>query len=164
MQSETGSVNYNEIGATLRELIVVCKDGRNALRAAAGVAQNRAIKMVLNSCARQRADFVTVLEAELRRVEALIGNDANSDGSAGHDTPAPAGLGRLVFNGDDRLNVAECERLEQSAIERYRQALQKSLPPYFQFLLDAQADLIEQSRKQMATLQSAVQSKILNLT
>jgi uncharacterized protein (TIGR02284 family) len=122
----------------LNGLIVTCKDGEYGFRGCARQADAQALRSFFESCAAgcERA------AGELQRMVVQSGGqpkDAAIGGSAG----GALHRGWLALRGavagpDDLAVLEQCERGEDSALERYREALDEPLPALLRARIEAQ--------------------------
>jgi len=115
----------DDVVSTLNGLIETCKDGSNGFRTAADGVEDASLKRLFASYAEQRAQFAAELE---RLVASLGGNPADSGHIAGAVHRGWINLKSVVTGKDDGAIISECERGEDFAKERYRKALDGSLP------------------------------------
>jgi uncharacterized protein (TIGR02284 family) len=114
------------IVATLNRLIAHGLDGERALRAGAGRAQAGALREMLL----QRADHCRLSVLELQEIVRDFGGEPRAGGTA----VARLRRGLVLLRGwllghRDAALLADCERLQATAMDRYRQALDAPLPP-----------------------------------
>jgi uncharacterized protein (TIGR02284 family) len=119
----------------LNQLIEVCKDGEKGYRGAANEIQNGHRQVLFEAYARQRSEFGSALESEVRR----LGGDPFHTGTAtGSLHRGWMHLRSILNRKHDDLIVRECYRGENIASMNYKEALEEELPPYLRSILARQ--------------------------
>lgn len=59
----------------------------------------------------------------------------------------------------DMSLLAECERIEQAAVRRYRDVLEQDLPPVVRAVIQRQVDSIQRSRAHMRSLRAGTDQR-----
>ena len=116
--------NDNAIGQ-LNDLIENCKDGEYGFRACAERVQSPELRSVLDECAKSCREAAVELQATV----ASLGGKPESESSV--TGTMHRGWVRLkgALGGDTDLSMLEeCERGEDAALARYRDALKADLP------------------------------------
>jgi len=138
--------------STLNDLIEICRDGQNGFKEAAENVKNPDLKSFFNECSTERAQFVSDIQLEVRR----LGGDPQKTGSTA------GALHRVwmdikgTFTGkDDHAILSECERGEDSAVEAYREAIKLSLPLTIQQLLERQFQSVRQTHDRIKQMRDA---------
>ena len=144
-------MDNDKVISTLNDLIEICRDGQNGFKEAAENVKNPDLKSFFNECSTERAQFVTDLQLEVRR----LGGDPQKTGSTA------GALHRVwmdikgTFTGkDDHAILSECERGEDSAVEAYREALKLNLPT-IQQLLERQFQSVRQTHDRIKQMRDA---------
>jgi uncharacterized protein (TIGR02284 family) len=120
------AMDRNSVTETLNDLIENCKDGEYGFQTCAEHAKSADLKQFFVRRARECASAAQ----ELQSLVARFGGSPDTGGSA---TGAMhrgwvAVRGTLALN-DDKAMLSECERGEDAALARYREALEEKLPP-----------------------------------
>ena len=145
-------MDNDKVISTLNDIIEICRDGQNGFKEAAENVKNPDLKTFFNECSTERAQFVSDIQLEVRR----LGGDPQKTGSTA------GALHRVwmdikgTFTGkDDHAILSECERGEDSAVEAYREALKLSLPLTIQQLLERQFQSVRQTHDRIKQMRDA---------
>ena len=145
-------MDNDKVISTLNDLIEICRDGQNGFKEAAENVKNPDLKSFFNECSTERAQFVSDIQLEVRR----LGGDPQKTGSTA------GALHRVwmdikgTFTGkDDHSILSECERGEDSAVEAYREAIKLSLPLTIQQLLERQFQSVRQTHDRIKQMRDA---------
>ena len=115
----------HDIIDTLNDLVETCKDGEHGFRTCAEHAKSSSLRQALE----MRADGCRISAAELQQLVSDQGGKPDDHGTLA----AAAHRGWVAVRGalsghTDVAILEECERGEDTALERYRDALRKDLP------------------------------------
>lgn len=125
----------DEIYSTLNDLIETCQDGEQGFREAAEGTRNQKTREIFLEYAQQRSRFA----GELQMLVTEMGGRARKSGSmSGALHRGWMNLKQAVAGNDEAAIIAEAERGEDAAVEAYRKALAKDLPPDIQEVVDRQ--------------------------
>lgn len=146
------AVNRAELIDCLNELIQTCLDAENGYQSAADRVKDPELKELFEKRSIQRAQFASELKSEVRH----FGGTPLQSGSA------PAALHRGLSSirakvkdvGDDAI-IAECERLEDEAIETYQRVLKQNLTPNVIPVVKHQFAELKRSQEHMRELEKA---------
>ena len=145
-------MDNDKVISTLNDIIEICRDGQNGFKEAAENVKNPDLKSFFNECSTERAQFVSDIQLEVRR----LGGDPQKTGSTA------GALHRVwmdikgTFTGkDDHAILSECERGEDSAVEAYREAIKLSLPLTIQQLLERQFQSVRQTHDRIKQMRDA---------
>lgn len=141
----------NQAIDTVNRLIETCKDGEQGFRTAAESAESPAIKQMLASCARERAQFAAELQAEIRRLGGAPETAGSVSGSLHRgwmSLKSAVGMG-------DRAIVDEAERGEDSAKQTYEEALRESLPADIRSIVERQYARITAAHERVRSLRDS---------
>ena len=110
----------------LNDLIETCKDGEYGFNSCAEHVKNPDLQQVFTARAAECRKGAEVLQAQVRQ----LGGDADEGGSASGAIHRGwvAVKGALSGYGEKAM-LEECERGEDAALARYRDALKEDLPP-----------------------------------
>lgn len=134
---------------TLNELIEYCKDGQHGYHTAAEDVKNPELKSLFNNFAEQRAAFA----GQLREQVKTLGGDPDAHGSiTGAAHRAWIDIKSVVSRGDEAAILAECDRGDSAAEEKYDHALRASLPQGVMQVVRKQHDDIRSARNQIRSL------------
>lgn len=128
-------MDRDDVISTLNDLIETCQDGIDGFRAAADHVKSARAKDIflarLPSIERGKAE----LEEAVRR---LGGEPARGGSATGAMHRGWMDVKSAVTGKDDDAIIAEAERGERAAEDRYRDALDKDLPPDIREMVDRQ--------------------------
>lgn len=125
----------NDVISTLNDVIETCKDGEQGFRACAEDVQNGEIKSMLIQRSQHCADSAKELQSEVRR----LGGDPDTHGSVSGALHRGWLNVKSAITGKDEAGVlAECERGEDVAVDRYKDALAHELPADVRNLIERQ--------------------------
>jgi uncharacterized protein (TIGR02284 family) len=146
-------MNNNEVILILNDLIETCRKGQNGFRYAAERIQNSEFRRLFDTFARQRAQFVTELQAEVHRLGGeAAGEDAASRGGAAQFRPAAV---RPLGVRDEAAVTEECHRQEEAAVNKYQETLKADLPLDVQYVVKRQYMDIKDAYDRIRILQRA---------
>jgi uncharacterized protein (TIGR02284 family) len=141
-----------DVISTLNGLIETCKDGQEGFQAAAGGVKNLQYKHLFSEYAKQRAQFASELQAEVRN----LGGDPEQMGSvAGALHRGWLNIKSLVTGDDEAAIIAECERGEDTAVNAYEEALKEGLRADIAPIVERQYHLIRQAHDRIRALELA---------
>ncbi len=128
-------MEHSTVVSTLNTLIDTCKDGELGFRGAADHIKSQELKTLLASM----ADRCTEAAGELSVLVRHLDGDPDQRGSiAGALHRGWVDLKAMMIRDDDHAVLEECERGEDAAKARYRDALGKDLPPNVRAVIDRQ--------------------------
>ncbi|RYD69962.1 MAG: PA2169 family four-helix-bundle protein, partial [Sphingobacteriales bacterium] len=111
--------------------------------------KNTELKSLFNTYAQQRAEFASQLREQVRG----LGGDPDKSGSvtgALHRTFID--IKSVVSSGDEGSILAECDRGDSAAEEKYDEALRASLPQNVMQVVRKQHDEVRGARNQIRSL------------
>jgi uncharacterized protein (TIGR02284 family) len=109
----------------LNDLIENCKDGEYGFKACAERVQSPEVKAVLSECAQSCREAATELQAAVTRLGGQPERDSSVSGTVHRGWVRLKG----ALGGDTDLSMLEeCERGEDAAVARYRDAIKADLP------------------------------------
>jgi len=134
---------------TINDLIETCKDGEYGFRSSAEYMRNADIKQLFL----RRADECNAAAAELQRMVVQLGGKAEDSGTIS----GAAHRGWVAVKGTlagytDKAILEETERGEDTALERYRSAMEKNLPPQVRSVVEHQYEGVKRNHAQVRTL------------
>lgn len=142
----------DDVVETLNGLIENCKDGEYGFRTCAEHAKSTDIRSVFT----QRAGECRQAAQELQMLVSRFGGTPDSSGTA--SGAAHRGWvsvrGALAFD-DDQAMLNECERGEDIALNRYRKALEQSLPPQVEQAVRRQYEGARRNHDQIKALRDS---------
>ena len=148
-------MNNNEVVKILNGLIETCMERQDGFRAAAEDIPNSEVRRLFNIFSQQRAQFVTELQAEVRRL-------GGSPVDRRAETRASA---RVMFSfkssrstteiADGTVILEECQQAEEGAVNSYQEALKADMPLDVQYVVKRQYMDIKDAFDRMRILQRA---------
>ncbi len=138
----------------LSELIEVCKDGERGYKEASENIEDKELKTILYRLSQQRALFRSELEE-------IVIKDFGTEAKTNDSFLSKIHRGWMDFKSglsghDNKAVLAECERGEEHAIEKYSKALQGSLPDYVEGKVQSQFNMIKGTLSQIKEFESEV--------
>lgn len=141
---------------TVNDLTETCKDGEYGFRRCAERVEATALKQVLA----RRADECHSAATELQTIVSQLGGTAETGGSALGAVHRGWVSVRDALSGNSDLSVLEeCERGEDTALERYRSALDEALPPHVRNIVERQFEGVKRNHEQVRTLRNEARSE-----
>jgi uncharacterized protein (TIGR02284 family) len=139
----------------LNKLIETCKDGEYGFRTCAEHAKSERLRTVFLERAASCRDGATQLQAEVAR----LGGHPETDSSApGVLHRGWVNLKAALTGHDDLAALNECERGEDAALERYREAIKKDLPSDVAAIVERQYEGVKRNHDQIRSLRDAMRS------
>ncbi len=153
--SRTTSTDQSGVVDVLNDLIETCKDGEYGFRECAEHAKTADIKTTLSS----RANDCATGAAELQRVVATYGGQAETGGTAGGAVHRGWVSVRAALSAKDDLAVLEeAERGEDAALKKYRDAASKNLPADVQAIVQRQLQGTQRNHDQIKMLRDRLKA------
>ena len=149
------AMDNDDVISVLNNLIETCEDGVKGFRDAAEAIGNPRAKEVFHT----RIEYIERAESDLKAAVRRLGGDPEDRGSAtGAIHRGWLNLKAAVTGKDDEAIVAECERGENAAVERYEDALEKDLPADIRLLVDKQYRGTLQNRDRIRELHQNIRA------
>ena len=149
-------MDIKEVIETVNDLIETCKDGEYGFHRCAERAEAPGLKQVLA----QRAEVCQKAAGELQTIISQLGGEAETGGTVLGAVHRGWVSMRDVLSGNSDLSVLEeCERGEDSALERYRNALEKALPPHVRNIVERQYEGAKCNHNQIRVLRNDARSE-----
>ena len=135
--------------SVLNDLIETCKDGEYGFQSSAEHVKNPELQQVFTARAAECRKGAEVLQAQVRQ----LGGEADEGGSASGAIHRGwvAVKGTLSGYGEKAM-LEECERGEDAALARYRDALKEDLPPNVRAVDERQYEGVKRNHEQIRTL------------
>jgi uncharacterized protein (TIGR02284 family) len=128
-------MNNDHVISTLNDIIETCKDGEKGFRTCAENVENAELKAMFMERSQHCAESAKELQDEVRRQ----GGDPDTHGSVtGALHRGWLNVKSAITGKDDAAVLAECERGEDIAVVRYRDALTQDLPSDTRNLIERQ--------------------------
>lgn len=142
-------MSNDDVVDVLNDLIENCKDGEYGFRSCAEHAKSAELKSVFSARADDCARGAEELQAQ---VMALGGKPSDSGTAAGAMHRGWVAVRGTLSTYDDHAMLAECERGEDTAVRRYREALDKDLPQDIRALVERQLQGAQHNHDQIKAL------------
>ena len=145
-------MSNHDIIATLNDLVETCKDGEFGFRTSAEHAKAPALASQLTG----RADECRQAASELQTLVSELGGKAEDGGTASGALHRGWVAVRSALSGYTDLAVLEeCERGEDVALERYRDALKKELPANVLMVVQRHYEGVKRNHLAIRTMRDA---------
>lgn len=155
------AMDNDDVISVLNNLIETCEDGVKGFRDAAEAIRNPRAKEVFNT----RIELIERAESDLKAAVRRLGGDPEDRGSAtGAMHRGWMNLKAAITGKDDEAIVAEAERGENAAVERYEDALEKQLPSDIRQLVDRQYRGTLQNRDSIRELHQSIKGGTVDRT
>jgi len=142
-------MSHDDAVDVLNDLIENCKDGEYGFKSCADHAKAAELKSVFSA----RADECRRAADELKvQVVALGGKPSDGGTAAGAMHRGWVAVRSVLTSYDDHAMLEECERGEDTAVRRYRDALGKPLPESIRALVERQLLGAQRNHDQMKAL------------
>jgi len=145
-------MNNDDVVKLLNKLIETCRDRQEGFRTAAENIRNSEFRRFFNIFSQQRAQFVTELQAEVRR---LGGEPADRASMTAASHQGVTNFRSARDAGDEASIIAECQRREEGAVSRYQEALKADMPLDVQYVVKRQYMDVKDTFDRMRILQRA---------
>jgi uncharacterized protein (TIGR02284 family) len=148
-------MDNDDVIDTLNKLIATCKDGEYGFRTSAEHVKSAQLRQVFSS----RAEECQRGASELQALVTRLGGDADTGSSAtGTLHRGWVKLKEAVSGDSDVAALEECERGEDAALERYRDAVKKDLPSDIAAIVQRQYEGVKRNHDQVRTLRDQMRS------
>lgn len=148
-------MNTDDIIDTLNDLIETCKDGEYGFRTSAEHVRAADLRQTLEA----RAGDCRSAAAELQALVGQLGGSAEDSGSmAGAAHRGWVAVKGTLAGYTDKAVLEECERGEDVALQRYRAALDKTLPAQIREVVQRQYEGAKRNHEQVRTLRNQMRA------
>ena len=148
-------MDNDDVVDTLNKLIETCKDGEYGFRTCAEHVKSTQLRQVFTS----RADECRQGAAELQSLVMRLGGKADSGSSvSGTMHRGWVNLKGMLTGDSDQAALNECERGEDAALARYRDAIKKALPDDVAAVVQRQYEGVKRNHDQIRTLRDQMRS------
>ena len=149
------AMSNDDVIDELNTLIETCKDGEYGFRTCAEHVKSEQLRRVFTS----RADECRQGATELQSLVSRLGGKPDSGSSVSGTVHRGWVNVKGMLTGDsDLAALNECERGEDAALERYRDAIKKSLPDDVAAVVQRQYEGVKRNHDQIRTLRDQVRS------
>lgn len=140
---------------TLNHLVSTCKDGEFGFRSCAEHVKSESLRSVFSA----RADECRQAAAELQSLIQQNGGKPDDGGTAtGAMHRGWVAVKATLTGSSDLAMLEECERGEDTAMERYRQALEEPLPPEALLVIQRQYEGVKRNHAQVRSLRDTARA------
>ncbi len=143
---------------TLNDLIEICKDGEYGFRNSAEHARSPELRTLLE---RRSADCALAAEQLAQRVLAASGRPETGGTASGALHRGWVAVRGQLAGYSDLAILESCERGEDIALDRYRDALAADLPPADRDLVALQFEAIKRNHEQIRALRNDERARSL---
>jgi uncharacterized protein (TIGR02284 family) len=150
--SVVDTMSNNQIIKILNDLIQTCKAGQDGFRTAAENIPNSEFRRFFNIFSQQRAQFVSELQAEVRRLGGEPVDRGTVTGALHHGV---INFRSALSRRDEASIIAECQRGEEAAVSSYQEALKADMPLDVQYVVKRQYMDIKDTFDRIRILQRA---------
>lgn len=149
-------MNNEDVISTLNDLIETCKDGEFGFRECAEHVHSRDLATLML----RRADECQQAARELQSLVAQFGGEPDTGGSATGAMHRGWVAVRGTLSGyDDHAMLSECERGEDAALARYRNALEKKeLPEPVRLVVERQFQGVKRNHDEVRDLRDRLKA------
>jgi uncharacterized protein (TIGR02284 family) len=145
------AVSNDDVISTLNNLIQTAKDGADGFREAANGVQTSDLRDLFTRYSQQRAQFVTELQDEVRK----LGGEPETGGSIAASLHRGWINIREALQGNDENAVLnESERGEDVAVDAYQDALKQTLPSDVQSVIERQYMQVKEAHDRIRSLRN----------
>ena len=149
------ALSNDDVVDELNTLIETCKDGEYGFRTCAEHVKSSQLRQVFTSRAEECRHAATQLQTLVIR----LGGKADTGSSvSGTMHRGWVNLKGLLTGDSDQAALNECERGEDAALARYRDAIKKSLPDDVAAVVQRQYEGVKRNHDQIRTLRDQMRS------
>lgn len=146
---ENEPMTHDDVRDVLNELLETCRDGEYGFQLCAEEVEDGSISSVLSA----RAAECRRAAEELQPLILAFGGEPDEGGSnLGAAHRGWVHVKGAVGANSDKAILTECERGEDAAVERYREALEKNLPATVRPVVERQAQGVQKNHDQIKAL------------
>ena len=149
------TMSNDDVIDALNDLIETCKDGEYGFRTCAEHVKSSQLRQVFTS----RADECRQGASELQSLVARLGGKADTGSSVtGTIHRGWVNLKAMLSGDSDQAALNECERGEDAALARYRDAIKEPLPGDVAAVVQRQYEGVKRNHDQIRTLRDQTRS------
>ena len=153
--SQNDTMTNDDVVDTLNTLIETCKDGEYGFRTSAERVKSAQLRQVFTSRAEECRQGATELQSTVTR---LGGKPDTGSSATGTLHRGWVKLKEAISGDSDLAALEECERGEDAALERYRDAIKKGLPSDVATVVQRQYEGVKRNHHQVRSLRDQVRS------
>ena len=149
------AISNDDVIDTLNTLIETCKDGEYGFRTSAERVKSAQLRQVFSS----RAEECRQGGTELQTIVTRLGGKAETSSSAtGTLHRGWVKLKEAISGNPDLAALEECERGEDAALARYRDAIKQTLPSDVAAVVQRQYEGVKRNHDQIRSLRDQMRS------
>ena len=148
-------MDNDDVIDTLNKLIETCKDGEYGFRTSAEHVKSEQLRSVFLERAESCRKGAAELQAEVARLGGKPEDDSSTTGTLHRGWVNVKGM---LTGNSDQAALDECERGEDAALERYRDAIKKDLPSDVAVIVERQYEGVKRNHDQIRSLRDAMRS------
>lgn len=148
-------MNNDDLISTLNDLIETCKDGEEGFKACASDITNSDAKLMFTNRAEQCALSANELQQEVR---SRGGDPSTHSSMSGTLHRRWVDIKSTIMGHDEEAILNECERGEDVAIKRYKEAIAKELPSELRVIIERQYQGVLRNHAQVKTMRDAARA------
>jgi uncharacterized protein (TIGR02284 family) len=153
--SSNDAMSNDDVIDELNTLLETCKDGEYGFRTCAEHVKSAQLRQVFTS----RADECRQGATELQSLVTRLGGKADSGSSvSGTVHRGWVNLKGMLTGDSDQAALNECERGEDAALERYRDAIKNPLPEDIAQVVQRQYEGVKRNHDQIRSLRDQMRS------
>jgi uncharacterized protein (TIGR02284 family) len=151
------STDTRDVIDALQDLVECSRDGEHGFRECAGQVKREDLKVTLL----QRAHDCRRAVQELNEQIGLLGGRVEEHGSvAGAVHRGWVAVKSVLASHEDKAVLEECERGEDNAVARYRQALKTPMPARVKLVVERQMKGVQTNHDQIKTLRDELRARV----
>jgi len=139
----------------LNTLIETCKDGEYGFKTCAEQVKSAQLRTLFMERAQSCRSGATELQAQVSRLGGKPETDSSASGTLHRGW---VNLKGALTGGNDQAILDECERGEDAALERYRDAIKEPLPSDVAEIVQRQYEGVKRNHDQIRNLRNAMRS------
>jgi len=139
----------------LNKLIETCKDGEYGFKTCAEQVKSAQLRTLFMERAQSCRSGATELQAQVSRLGGKPETDSSASGTLHRGW---VNLKGALTGGNDQAILDECERGEDAALERYRDAIKEPLPSDVAEIVQRQYEGVKRNHDQIRNLRNAMRS------
>jgi len=139
----------------LNTLIETCKDGEYGFKTCAEQVKSAQLRTLFMERAQSCRSGATELQAQVSRLGGKPETDSSASGTLHRGW---VNLKGAFTGGNDQAILDECERGEDAALERYRDAIKEPLPSDVAEIVQRQYEGVKRNHDQIRNLRNAMRS------
>jgi uncharacterized protein (TIGR02284 family) len=143
--------------STINNLIETLKDGEKGFKEAADAVKDPQLKSLFQQYSQQRHHFAVELQSQAQSLGELKPETSSSASGAMHR--AWINLKSAVTSGDDKAILSECERGEDSAVHKYKEAMNDGLTGQVREIVARQFSEIKSAHDRVRNLRDGAKTK-----